>query len=47
LFGQYQDGDMFRTLAALAIAASIDLYVFDGRYTTALWQMAIMLRQHI
>jgi len=38
---------MFRTLAALAIGVSIDLYVFDGKYTAALWQFAVLIRQHV
>jgi hypothetical protein len=38
---------MFRTLAALAMAVSIDLFLFNGKYTTALWQIAVMIRQHV
>jgi hypothetical protein len=38
---------MFRILATLAIAASIDIYVFDGKYMAALLQIAIMMRQHM
>jgi hypothetical protein len=36
---------MFRTLATLAIAVSIDLYMFDGRYCRAAEQMAIVILQ--
>jgi hypothetical protein len=36
---------MFRTLAALAIAVSIDFYLFDGRYCRAAEQMAIAVFQ--
>jgi hypothetical protein len=35
---------MFRTLAALAIAVSIDLSLFDGKYTHALWEIALLIR---
>ena len=38
---------MFRTLATLAIAVSIDLYLFDGKYTTALWQIALLIRHTV
>ena len=34
---------MFRILATLAIVASIDLFLFDGRYTHAAKQMAILI----
>jgi hypothetical protein len=38
---------MFRTLATLAIVVSIDLYLFDGKYTTALWQIAFLIRHTV
>jgi len=38
---------MFRTLATLAIAVSTDLYLFDGRYARALWQIVVLVRQHL
>jgi hypothetical protein len=36
---------MFRTLATLAFAVNIDLYLFDGRYFHAAEQMAIAILQ--
>ena len=36
---------MFRTLAVLAVAVSIDLYLFYGRYFHAAEQMAIAILQ--
>jgi hypothetical protein len=38
---------MFRILATLAIAVSIDLYLFDGKYTHALWQIALSIRHTV
>jgi hypothetical protein len=35
---------MFRTLATLAIAVSTDLLLFNGKYTLALWQIALLIR---
>jgi hypothetical protein len=42
---KHHDGAMFRTLATLAVAVSIDLYLFDGRYFHAAEQMAIAILQ--
>jgi hypothetical protein len=36
---------MFRILATLAIAVSIDLWLFDGRYFHAAEQMTIVILQ--
>ncbi len=38
---------MFRILAALAIAVSIDIYMFNGKYTAALWQIAMLIRHTV
>jgi hypothetical protein len=38
---------MFRALGALAIAVSIDLYLFDGRYFHAAEQMAVAILRQI
>ena len=38
---------MFRTLAVLAIGVSIDLFLFDGKYTHALWQIALLIRHTV
>jgi hypothetical protein len=38
---------MFRTLATLAIAVSIDLLLFDSKYTHALWQIALLIRHSL
>jgi hypothetical protein len=35
---------MFRTLAALAIAVSLDVYFYNGKILHALWSMAHMIR---
>jgi len=35
---------MFRTLATLAVAVSLDLLLFDGKYTNAVWQIAVLIR---
>jgi hypothetical protein len=37
---------MFRVLAAMAIALSVDLYLFDGKYSYAFEQLAIPIVQH-
>jgi hypothetical protein len=37
---------MLRIVATLAFAVSIDLYLFDGRYSHAAEQVAISIIQH-
>jgi hypothetical protein len=34
---------MFRTLAALVIAVSLDVYLFDGKITHALWRVVHLI----
>jgi hypothetical protein len=36
---------MFRALAAIAFAMTIDLYLFDGKYDRALQQVAVSIAQ--
>jgi hypothetical protein len=36
---------MFRILATLAVAVSIDFYLFNGRYCRAVEQMTIVILQ--
>ena len=46
LVREHHDGAMFRALATLAVAVSVDLYLFDGRYSHAAEQIVIaVLRQ--
>jgi hypothetical protein len=37
---------MFRILATLAFVVSFDLFLSNGKYTNAIWQMAIVMLQH-
>lgn len=46
LLAKLHDEKMFRTLATLAIAVSIDLYLFDGKYTHAVELLALSILQH-
>jgi hypothetical protein len=36
---------MFRALAAVAFAITVDLYLFDGRYGRTLEQLAVSIAQ--
>jgi len=38
---------MFRIMAALAFAVSFDLCLYNGKYMDAVWQMAIVILQHL
>ena len=44
--GWYYDGTMFRMLATLAFAVSLDLILFDSKYTHAVGQIANQIIQH-
>ena len=46
LIARYHDGIMFRILATLAFAVSLDLILFDSKYTHAVEQMANQVIQH-
>ncbi len=37
---------MLRIMATLAFAVSIDLLLFDGKYTSAVEQMTLTILQH-
>jgi len=37
---------LFRTLAMVAFAVSFDFYLFDGKYTHAVEQLALSLYQY-
>ena len=41
LIGWYDDATMFRMLATLAFAVSLDVILFDGKYTHAVEQVQI------
>jgi hypothetical protein len=38
---------MFRILTAISVAWGVDLYLFDGKYSRAFEQVAILIIQHI
>jgi hypothetical protein len=37
---------MFRMMTVLTIAIGVDLFLFDGKYTYAVWQVLLLIFQH-